>query len=42
LILTHILDAHDPAAALRAAAEVFPGPVELAEPEMVVHIGTDR
>jgi ribonuclease BN (tRNA processing enzyme) len=42
LILTHILDTHDPAAALRAAAEVFPGPVELAEPEMVVHIGTDR
>ena len=41
LILTHILDAHDPAAALRAASEVFSGPLELAEPEMVVHIGTD-
>ena len=42
LILTHILDAHDPAAALRAASEVFSGPVQLAEPEMVVHIGTER
>lgn len=40
LILTHILDAHDPAAALRAAAEVFPGPVDVAEPEMVVDIRT--
>ena len=39
LILTHILDAHDPKAALKAAAEVFSGPVRLAEPELVVEIG---
>jgi len=42
LILTHILESHDPQAALRAAGEVFPGPVQLAEPELVVHIGNDR
>jgi ribonuclease BN (tRNA processing enzyme) len=41
LILTHILEANDPQAALRAATEVFPGPVRLAEPELVVHIGND-
>ena len=39
LLLTHILEAYDPAAALAAAREVFPGPVDLAEPEMVVSIG---
>lgn len=39
LILTHILDAHDPAAALEAARAVFPGPVLLAEPDLVVDIG---
>ncbi len=42
LILTHILEANDPQAALRAASKVFPGPVQLAEPELVVHIGNDR
>ena len=42
LILTHILEANDPQAALRAAIKVFPGPVQLAEPELVVHIGNDR
>jgi ribonuclease BN (tRNA processing enzyme) len=42
LILTHILEAYDPEAALVAATEVFPGLVELARPEMVVHIGDDR
>jgi len=42
LILTHILDSYDPQAALRVASEVFPGPVQLAEPELVVHIGNDR
>jgi ribonuclease BN (tRNA processing enzyme) len=42
LILTHILDAHDPAAALRAASDIFPGSVRLAEPEMVVPIGVPR
>ena len=31
LVLTHVLDAHDPQAAVDAAREVFPGPVELAE-----------
>lgn len=39
LILTHILEAYDPAAALRAAQEVFPGPVQLAEPELVITVG---
>jgi ribonuclease BN (tRNA processing enzyme) len=39
LILTHILDSHDPQAALEAAAEIFPGPVQLAQPELVVPIG---
>lgn len=42
LILTHILESHGPQAALVAAKEVFPGPVELAEPEMVVAIGDAR
>jgi len=42
LILTHILEAHDPQAGLRAADEVFPGTVRLAEPEMVVTIGAAR
>jgi ribonuclease BN (tRNA processing enzyme) len=39
LILTHILDAHDPAAALEAARGVFPGAVALAEPSLVVDLG---
>jgi ribonuclease BN (tRNA processing enzyme) len=38
LILTHILDAHDPHAALIAAREVFDGPVELAVKDMRVAI----
>jgi ribonuclease BN (tRNA processing enzyme) len=42
LILTHILEAYDPAAALPKAQAIFPGPVLLAEPELVVHIGGDR
>jgi ribonuclease BN (tRNA processing enzyme) len=42
LILTHILEAYDPQAALEAARAVFDGPVELAEPEMVVQIGSGR
>jgi ribonuclease BN (tRNA processing enzyme) len=42
LILTHILDAHDPQAALDAASRSFPGPVKLAEPELVVQIGAAR
>jgi ribonuclease BN (tRNA processing enzyme) len=42
LILTHILDAHDPDAALHAASSIFPGSVRLAEPEMVVPIGAPR
>jgi len=41
LILTHILDAHDPGAALEAASMVFPGPVLLAEPDLVIEIGGD-
>jgi len=41
LILTHILDAHDPAAALEAASAAFPGPVRLAEPDLVVEIGPE-
>jgi ribonuclease BN (tRNA processing enzyme) len=42
LILTHILDAHDPDAALEAASSIFPGSVRLAEPEMVIPIGAPR
>jgi ribonuclease BN (tRNA processing enzyme) len=38
LILTHILDAHDPAAALDEARCVFRGPVSLAEPSLVVEL----
>ncbi|CAN5749044.1 MBL fold metallo-hydrolase [soil metagenome] len=38
LILTHILDAHDPHAALEAAREVFSGPVELAVRDMLVEV----
>ena len=41
LLLTHVLESYDPQAALAAAKEVFPGRVELAEPEMVVTIGSD-
>jgi ribonuclease BN (tRNA processing enzyme) len=40
LILTHILDAHDPAAALEAAGSVFAGPVALAEPSLVFDLGS--
>jgi ribonuclease BN (tRNA processing enzyme) len=39
LILTHILDSHDPQAALEVASSVFAGPVQLAEPDLVVHVG---
>lgn len=39
LILTHVLDSHDPDAALETAGRVFPGPVRLAEPGMVVRLG---
>lgn len=42
LILTHVLDAHDPQAALKTAAGVFGGPVQLAEPELVVQLGEER
>lgn len=42
LILTHILDAHDPVAALEAARATFSGPVQLAEPGLVVRIGGDQ
>jgi len=42
LILTHILESYDPQAALSAAREVFRGPIELAEPELVVAIGSPR
>lgn len=42
LILTHVLEAYDPQAALGAAQDIFPGKVRLAEPEMVVEIGTPR
>ena len=38
LILTHILDAHDHEAALSAASAGFDGPVQLAQPELVVQI----
>lgn len=41
LILTHILDAHDPQAALETAAGIFSGSVQLAEPGLVAHIGVD-
>jgi ribonuclease BN (tRNA processing enzyme) len=39
LILTHILDAHEPAAAAAAARSTFAGPVELARPGLMVDIG---
>ncbi len=39
LVLTHILESYDPQAALEAASATFPGPVELAEPELVVTVG---
>lgn len=42
LILTHILEAHDPRAALETASRVFPGSVQLAVPELVVQIGEPR
>lgn len=42
LILTHVLESYDPQAAVEAARAIFPGPVELAEPEMVVAIGSPR
>ena len=42
LLLTHILDAHDPQAALEAAGAAFPGETRLAEPGMVVSIGATR
>jgi len=42
LILTHILESYDPQAGRAAAQAIFPGPVDLAEPEMVVTIGSPR
>ena len=39
LVLTHILEAHDPQAAFDAAKAIFPDPVQLAEPELVIEIG---
>jgi ribonuclease BN (tRNA processing enzyme) len=39
LILTHILDAHDPEAAVEAAREVFPGQVMQAQPGLVIELG---
>ena len=42
LILTHILEAHGPQAALHAAEGIFPGSVQLAEPELVIEIGPGR
>ncbi len=42
LILTHVLESYDPQAAVEAARAIFPGPVELAEPELVVAIGSLR
>jgi ribonuclease BN (tRNA processing enzyme) len=42
LILTHILDSHGPQAALAAAAAVFEGPLQLADPDLVVDIGAER
>lgn len=42
LILTHILESYDPQAALVAARAIFPGPVDLAQPDMVVTIGSAR
>ena len=39
LILTHILDAHDPHAAVVAARDVYDGPVKLAEVGLVVDLG---
>lgn len=39
LILTHILDAHEPAAAAEASRAIFPGPVDLARPGLMVDIG---
>jgi len=42
LILTHVLESYDPQAAREAAQAVFSGPVDLAEPELVVTIGSIR
>ncbi|MEO7117585.1 MAG: MBL fold metallo-hydrolase [Candidatus Limnocylindrales bacterium] len=39
LLLTHVLDEHDPVAALDIARGIFRGPVELAVPGMVVDVG---
>ena len=39
LVLTHILELHDPRAALDAAGRAFPGPVALAEPGGTIRIG---
>jgi ribonuclease BN (tRNA processing enzyme) len=41
LVLTHILDAHDPQAAIGAARLVFRGPVDLAVPDLVVDVPDD-
>lgn len=42
LLLTHILESYDPLAALAAAKAIFPGSVQLAEPELVVTVGASR
>lgn len=42
LILTHIPESHDRAAALRTARDIFTGPVQLAEPGLVVRPGPTR
>ena len=42
LVLTHILESHDPQAAFDAAQALFPGSVQLAEPELVIEIGSRR
>ncbi|MBA3308096.1 MAG: MBL fold metallo-hydrolase [Chloroflexi bacterium] len=39
LILTHVLDAYDPAGSATLAGTVFAGPVQLASPGLVVDIG---
>jgi ribonuclease BN (tRNA processing enzyme) len=38
LVLTHLMDGSDPEAALRAARETYPGPIEVARPGLVVDL----
>jgi ribonuclease BN (tRNA processing enzyme) len=42
LILTHILDQADEAAAAESAAEVYQGPIDVARPGLVVDLGRGR